>query len=301
MKNLIALSALLMTGTALAQDKAPPRTPADAVKDAPDSAWTEIAADNLMIMDLAGGKRVVIQLNPAFAPTHVANIKTFSRTGYWDGATVYRVVDNWVTQWGNGGNPAFEDEDKPLPEGAVDNPPPDYFRAGKDVVITPLGSVDSFSQMAGFDQGWPVALHADGTVSPTYCYGYVGVARGADPDTGSGSELFVTIGTPARRLDRNYALVGRVVDGMKYLSSLERGTATMGVYADDQVQVPIDKVAMVADLPEAERPRYKMMKEGSASFSEYVYLTSHNLHYGRGTAGADICSVPIPIRKIETE
>lgn len=280
------------------QDAPPPRTPFDPIQEAPDSVWSEIAADDLLTMDV-GGKRVVIQLNPAFAPGHVANVKTFARTGYWEGATVYRVVDNWVTQWGNGGNPAYEDDDKPMPAGAIDNPPADYSRALGSVAVTPLGSSDSFSSMAGWDQGWPVAVHDDGTVSPTYCYGYVGVARSADPDTGSGSELFAIIGTPARRLDRNYALVGRVIEGMENLSALTRGTDQMGVYADDQTQVPITDIKMMSDRPEAERTRFAMMKEGSAAFAEYSYLTQTSRHYGRGTSGADICSVRVPIKKLE--
>ncbi|MBW0143751.1 peptidylprolyl isomerase [Sphingomicrobium clamense] len=290
---------LLAFAAALAQDAPPPRTPNDPIDEAPESAWTEIAADDLMVMDV-GGKRVVIQLNEAFAPTHVANVKNFARNGYWDGGSVYRVVDNWVTQWGNGGNPLYADENKPLPEGAVENPPADYARPAGSVNVTPLGSSDSFSSMAGFDNGWPVAVHDDGTVSPTYCYGYVGVARSADPDTGTGSELFAIIGTPARRLDRNYAVIGRVVDGMENLSAIPRGTDTMGVYAEGQAQIPIE-VTMMDALPEDEQMRFKMMKEGSASFAEYVYLTSHNLHYGRGTSGSDICSVRVPVRKIEEE
>ena len=293
----MSLSLFALSAALLVQD-APPRTPGTVLAESPDSAWTEIPADDLMVMDVDGNE-VIIQLNPAFAPTHVANVKTFARTGYWDGATVYRVVDNWVTQWGNGGNPAYENEDKPLPEGAVDNPPADYYRPGAKVNVTPLGSSDSYSSMAGWDNGWPVAVHDDGTVSPTYCYGYVGVARSADPDTGSGSELFTMIGTPGRRLDRNYALIGRVVHGMEHLSSLTRGTDTMGVYAEGQQQVPINSVKMMSDLPEAERTRAEVMKEGSASFAEYVYLTSHNFHYGRPTSGSDICSVRVPIRKME--
>ena len=52
-------------------------------------------------MDLANGGRVVIQLAPQFAPVHVANIRALARGNYWDGATIYRVQDNYVAQWGN--------------------------------------------------------------------------------------------------------------------------------------------------------------------------------------------------------
>ncbi|HKP34039.1 MAG TPA: peptidylprolyl isomerase, partial [Sphingomicrobium sp.] len=82
---------------------APPKkllTPSDIVAGAPANAWKTIPADDLMVMDLANGGRIVIQLAPAFAPVHVANIKALARGGYWNGATIYRVQDNYVAQWG---------------------------------------------------------------------------------------------------------------------------------------------------------------------------------------------------------
>ena len=77
--------------------------------------------------------------------------------------------------------------------------------------------------MGAYAEGWPVAKQAGGTVNPTYCYGAVGVARDAAPDTGNGSELFTVIGGTARRLDRNYALVGRVIYGMENLPHYHAG------------------------------------------------------------------------------
>src|SRR5881394_602673 len=75
-------------------------TPNDIVAQSPASAWKAIPADDLMVIDLANGGRVVVQLAPAFAPVHVANIKALIRGGYWQGSSVYRVQDNYVAQWG---------------------------------------------------------------------------------------------------------------------------------------------------------------------------------------------------------
>ena len=292
-----AFASLAIFAIAAAPPPAPVRSPGDAVKAAPASDWVEVPAADLLVMDLAGGKRVVIQLAPQFAPVHVANIRTMARSGYWSKATIYRVVDNWVTQWGLG-----EDEDKgdkitPLPPGAVARPPEEYQRSAAGLTLMPMGSPDPYSAMAAYADGWPVAMQVGGTVNATYCYGAVGVARDAAPDTGNGSELFAVIGATARRLDRNYALVGRVVDGMENLSALPRGTAEMGVYGKEQVPAPINAVRIASDMPAAERPRFEYLRTGSAAFADYVQLASRRADYGVASPGADLCAVPVPVRK----
>jgi len=70
----------------------------------------------------------------------------------------------------------------------------------------------------------------------------VGVGRGLSPDTGSGAELYVVIGHAPRHLDRNIALVGRVVEGMEHLSSLPRGAGALGFYEEPEERTPIRSV-----------------------------------------------------------
>src|SRR3546814_19705316 len=89
-------------------------------------------------------------------------------------------------------------------------------------------------------QGWPVAgpglvndgqpLVADAELWPVHCYAMVGVARDLSPHTGSGAELSTVIGHAPRHLDRNIALVGRVLPGMEHWSRLPRGPAPLGVH-----------------------------------------------------------------------
>ena len=45
--------------------------------------------------------RVVIELAPAFAPEHVANLRTLAPQHYFDGLAVMRSQDNFVVQWGD--------------------------------------------------------------------------------------------------------------------------------------------------------------------------------------------------------
>ena len=64
---------------------------------------TALAADanDLLVIDLARGGRVVIALADAFAPVHVANIRALARAHWYDGLVIERVQDNYVTQCGN--------------------------------------------------------------------------------------------------------------------------------------------------------------------------------------------------------
>ena len=67
-------------------------------------------------------------------------------------------------------------------------------------------------------------------------------ARGLHPQTGSGSELYAIIGHAPRHLDRNIAIVGRVIDGIEHLSSLPRGSGTLGFYEANETPTEIDRV-----------------------------------------------------------
>jgi peptidylprolyl isomerase len=204
-------------------------TPTDIVAQMGDEAWRTIPPEDLLVMTLEGGAQVVIQLAPDFAPVHVANIRKMAAAGYWQGSTVYRVQDNYVSQWGLG------EAERPLPDGVVKVPPHEYWRPAQGMNFLAIKANDPYSKQAGFSGGWPVATYKDGTASLTHCYGAVGVARDLAPDTGSGSELYTIIGHAPRQLDRNIAIVGRVIEGIENLSSLPRGTEKMGFYAKGQV------------------------------------------------------------------
>jgi len=288
---------LLLTAAALLIGAAPAKklpTPNDIVASAPASAWKAIPPDELMVIDLKNGGRVVVQLAPAFAPVHVANIKALARGRYWDGATVYRVQDNYVAQWG------LNDSGKPWPKDVVAKPPAEYTRPLNGLRITPLGSPDPYAPGAGFADGWPVAYSTKaGWANLAHCYASVGVGRDLSPDTGTGGELYAVIGHGPRQLDRNIALVGRVVDGIDRFSTLPRGTEALGFYKDKAQYVPIASIRIASDMQAAERPSYEYMDTASASFARYLELRAnrHDDFYIRPAGGVDLCNVQVPVRK----
>ena len=288
---------LLLTAAALLIGAAPAKklpTPNDIVASAPASAWKAIPPDDLMVIDLRSGGRVVVQLAPDFAPVHVANIKALARGRYWDGATVYRVQDNYVAQWG------LNDSGKPWPKDVVAKPPAEYTRPLNGLRITPLGSPDPYAPGAGFADGWPVAYSTKaGWANLAHCYASVGVGRDLSPDTGTGGELYAVIGHGPRQLDRNIALVGRVVDGIDRFSTLPRGTEALGFYKDKAQYVPIASIRIASDMPGNDRPSYEYLDTASPSFARYLKLRAnrHDDFYIRPAGGVDLCNVQVPVRK----
>jgi peptidylprolyl isomerase len=290
-------SLLILIGAAFLLGAAPvkkPLTPNDIVAGSPASAWRTIDPDDLLVMDLASGGRIVIQLAPAFAPIHVANVKALARGNYWDGATVYRVQDNYVAQWG------LNESDKPWPNGVTPKPPAEYTRSLKGLAIRPLGFADPYAPDAGFSGGWPIAYSRKaGWANLAHCYGSVGVGRDLSPDTGTGGELYAVIGHGPRHLDRNIALVGRVIDGIDKLSSLPRGTEALGFYKDKAQFVPIARIRLASDMPASERPAFEYMDSGSAAFAAYLRVRANRKDdfYIRPAGGVDLCNVQVPVRR----
>jgi peptidylprolyl isomerase len=224
----------------------------------------------------------------------VANIRTLARSAYWNGATIYRLQDNYVAQWG------LNDSDKGFPASVVAKPPAEYMRPLKGLAVRALGSPDPYAPGAGFVDGWPVAFsRKSGWADLTHCYGTVGVGRDLSPDTGTGGELYAVIGHAPRQLDRNIAIVGRVVEGIDRLSSLPRGTEALGFYKDKAQYVPIASIRLASEMPAADRPAFEFMDTSSATFANYLRIRANRNDdfYIRPAHGVDLCNVQIPVRR----
>ena len=287
------LAALALIPLIAAAPAAKPKTPSEIVTAAPRADWKEISANDLLVFELRGGKKVVMQLAPDFAPVHVANIRALAKGGWWDGAKIYRVQDNYVAQWGN------NESEKAFPAGVIAKPPAEYHRARKGLLITPLGSPDAYAPSAGFAGGWPVAYDLKvGTANLAHCYAMVGVGRDLSPDTGTGGELYAAIGHAPRHLDRNIAVVGRIIQGIDHLSSLPRGTEALGFYKERSSDVPIVGAKLAADLPQAERPRFEYLT--GPSFRSYLHARKNRQDdfFIRPAGGADLCNVNVPVRPV---
>jgi peptidylprolyl isomerase len=125
---------------------------------------------------------------------------------------------------------------------------------------------------------------------PVHCYGTVGVGRDMPPDSGTGAELYAVIGDAPRQLDRNIAVVGRVISGMEWLSSLPRGKGDMGFYRKPEERTPILRVRLGSEVPGL--PTWQYLSTASASFARYVDARANRRDpfYVRPAGGVDICN-----------
>lgn len=280
---------------------AAPLDPDAVVAAAPAAAWRAVAPDNLVIFETGAGT-MVLELAPDFAPAHVAAIRALVAEGRFDGGSIVRVQDNYVVQWavkpaaGTSGVGVAPDQ---RPKRTRPRPlPAEYERPAKGLAITPLGFPDSYAE-AGFANGWPVAQdRKTGTAWLAHCYGMVGVGRDMPPDTGDSSELYAVIGQAPRHLDRNIALVGRIVSGLEPHAALKRGTEALGFYKTPAEQTPIVRVRLASAVADA--PRYEVMQTTSDSFAAYKTARANRTGFFVRPAGAvDLCNVRVPVRVVK--
>lgn len=303
------LTALLMGGltacttlstptaaTAPAASTGPQRSTDEILKSTTAADWRTVSPENLMLMDVAG-KTVMIELAPSFAPAHVANIRTLTRNGYWDGLAILRSHENYVVQWGD---PNDEDPKLKRSTGTVNNQiPAEYERPLQGLDFKALPDVDGWARLGGFSEGFAAA--SDGQSAwLTHCYGAVGVGRGNPPDSGDGSSLYVVIGQAPRNLDRNITVVGRVLSGMEVLTPLPRGTGPLGFYEKAEQRAPLTRVRLAAADPSA--PRLQVLRTDSAAFAELTEnrRNRRDTWYVRPAGYTNICNVTVPFRTAPT-
>ncbi|MGI9247001.1 MAG: peptidylprolyl isomerase, partial [Steroidobacteraceae bacterium] len=178
--------------------------------------------------------------------------------------------------------------------------PPEFsVQAGPGLPFEPLPDRDGYAPEVGFSEGFPAARDpARGEAWLAHCYGMVGAGRGNEADSGNGTELYVVTGHAPRQLDRNIALVGRVVKGMELLSTLPRGSGPLGMYEKAEQYVPIVSVRLAADVPEAGRERLEVMRTDTASFRALVEARRNRRDewYLVPAGYVDLCNVPIVAR-----
>jgi peptidylprolyl isomerase len=284
-----------------AAEAKPVKNGADILKNSPASDWRGLDPNNVLLMNLPSGQ-VVIELAPRFAPQLIANIRALAQGGYWDGLSILRVQENYVTQWGD---PEEDDaKAKPLPAGAkakIDEP----FNAPlKGLPLSKLPDVDGWAPLTGFVDGFPVAANPKtGRAWVAHCYATVGVARGNEKDSGNGSGLYMAIGQAPRSLENNIAAVGRVIKGMELLSSLPRGTGPLGFYEKPEQRVTIQSIKLAADVPEADRPKLQVLRTDSQTWTDLLdarrrRVTEGTSWYVHNPDHTDICSGTVPTRPL---
>ncbi len=189
--------------------------------------------------------------------------------------------------------------------------------------LTTVNTHDAYAPKTGFFAGWPVASSDEqgppsDTVDkkgrkagqirmietyawPVHCYGMVGVGRDLSPNTGTGAELYTVIGHAPRHLDRNIALVGRVIEGIEFLSSLPRGHGALGFYDLAQGDERTGIVSIRLGTEVTGLPAYEYLSTESQSFAKYADARANrrDAFFIRPAGGADICNIPVPVRRAE--
>jgi peptidylprolyl isomerase len=254
--------------------------------------WRPANPDETLYVDLPAG-RVIIELAPRFAPLHVANIETLAHSHYYDHLSIVRVQDNYVAQWGD------PDNRHTIPEGRRKVAPEFDTAIWPHMPFTRLPDGDVYAPEVGFSDGFPAARSSKlGLTWLAHCYGMVGVGRNLDLESGSGADLYVVIGHAPRHLDRNVALVGRVLQGMELLSGLPRGSGEMGFYSKSERPVPIEAIRLAADVPAADRTELEVMRTDTPAFAALIEARRNRPEeFFTVPAGhIDLCNVPLPVR-----
>lgn len=211
---------------------------------APD--WRPLDPADTLVIDTSKG-RIVVEMAPLLAPKAVERVKRLAHEGVYDGLLFHRVIEGFVDQTGNpnnhdGGTSSYPDL------------PAEFSARVPAQAVTSV--VERSDGMEGFLGSVPVAgvsaaeraLGSDHRlrVWGAYCAGVAGMGRQAGIDTAN-SEIFF-MRAPARRLDHDYAVWGRVVQGLDVVRAIKVGEPP----ADPDRMV---RVRLAAELPEAERPR----------------------------------------------
>jgi peptidylprolyl isomerase len=289
-----AVPAAIPAAKATAKPAAKALTTADLIAASQPADWRTPDPENTLYLELATG-RVVIELAPAFAPLHAANIKTLVREKYFDGLTINRAQDNFVVQWGDA------DGTRALGT-AKDKLAPEFTRAfSSSLGFAPVADRDGYAPVVGFAGGFPAARDpATGQAWLAHCYGSVGAGRDNSPESGSGAELYVVIGQSPRQLDRNIAVVGRVLAGMELLSILPRGTGALGFYEKPEERTPMQTIRVAADVPAAERTNLQVLRTDTKLFTRIVESRRNRRDdwYLVPAGHIDLCNITIPVRTI---
>ena len=150
-----------------------------------------------MILKLKDGD-VKIEMYPNVAPNHVKRIQELANSGQYDNVVFHRVIDGFMAQTGDVkfGNSSTKDFD--------------LRRAG-------IGGSD----LPDLNQEFNDLPHDRGTVS---------MARSSDPNSAN-SQFFICF-KPAPFLDRQYTVLGKVIEGMEFVDMITKGDGDNGAVSN---------------------------------------------------------------------
>jgi peptidylprolyl isomerase len=244
--------------------------------------WRTPDPNDILVIDTNKG-RIVVEMIPDVAPQFVARVRELAHDKFFDGQKFFRVIENFMDQTGDPQNTGTGGSDKP-------NVPAEFtFRRGADTPF--VLAADQAVAEVGFIKSLPVmsqsmmlaAMTKDQKVSAwaLYCPGVAGAARDSNEDSANSQFFLMRAGYPS--LEKRYTAWGRVIAGQDVVRAIKVG---------EPVEPPMDymeRVRLLADLPEAERPKVRVIDPKGAWFK-------NELERKRTMKGADFsaCDVEIP-------
>ncbi|MEM7277508.1 MAG: peptidylprolyl isomerase [Pseudomonadota bacterium] len=293
---LTVVSGVLLSACAMGSKPSPELTMSAVLEASTPDDWRRTDPNLTLYMTLPGGT-VIIELAPDFAPAHTKNILTLVDQRYFDGLAIVRSQENYVVQWGD---PAEADKKRSLGQ-AKSKLDGEYFRAASGLDFTRLNTRDSYANEVGFVDGFPAGRDdANGRAWLAHCNAMLGAGRDVAADSGNGQELYVVIGHAPRHLDRNVTLVGRVIDGMQHLSTLPRGTGSLGFYETAAERTSILSIRRESQLADDKRQHLELLRTDTETFKQLIQARQHRLEeWFIDPAGQiGLCNVPLPVRAI---
>ena len=229
--------------------------------------WRTVSPENLLVIDTNKG-RILVELEPRAAPSHIERIRTLTNRGFYDGLKFHRVLPNFMAQTGDPQGTGAGGSDLPDVKGEF------TFRRGRDSGFVAVensgpgvrGIMGSLPIMTQPDAQMFVTADFKTTAGGLFCPGVAGMARAGSPDSAN-SQFFLMTGQNDN-LNGAYTAFGRVVQGLDVLKTLKAGSeAEDGKVANPDVMT---KVQLASALPEAQRPVVRVAVPGSAPFNAAV-------------------------------
>jgi peptidylprolyl isomerase len=274
---LLAAVAAAFASAANAQAPVAPARAAPAAAD-----WRTPDPNDVLIIDTNKG-RIFVEMVPEVAPTHVARVRELAREGLYNGRTFFRVIDGFMAQTGDPQDNGQGASEKPNLE------PEFMFRRGADMPF--VLAFDQAVAEQGFVKSLPVTTQSmmlapmtrDGRVAGfgQFCRGVAGMARGSEENSANAQFFLMRDRYPS--LERRYTPWGRVIAGQDAVGAIKTGEPVAAP------QDRMERVRVLADLPEAERPKVRVIDPNGAWFKAEIARV-------RNLKGAEFsaCDVNLP-------
>ena len=278
------IAAAVLAASAASAAPKPKAAPPPAQAPQPAAAdWRTPDPQDVLVIDTNKG-RIIVEMVPEAAPNHVTRVRELAHDKFYDGLTFFRVIENFMDQTGDPENSGMGGSVKPdlAGEFTFRRGPETGMVVAADQGVAEIGFIKSAPVMSQSSMLMPMT--ADGKVSgwTLYCPGVAAMARGSGLDSANSQFFLMRAGFPS--LEKRYTAWGRVIVGQDVVRAIKVGEPVA------EPQDRMDKVRVLADIPEANRPKIRVVDTKSAWFKAQIDRV-------RAARGADFsaCDVNIPV------